>query len=447
MRVMWFECKKILYSKVNLILLVIFTAFIIWSFHSTVESHHTDTCEVGFHDSDGSLMNCGDVLKEISREKVKWTGPMNQEWWTRLEKAVAKAEKNWDYQVYDTEKMRQVYGEDWYEDLKAHEEDYTDSTDIEGIKEGKKPYYSNEELVFTKSNIHDEVITSLYMNYGKTMMVNRPWNEDSGTFGTMYSGYNNEQVASSVYSTPVEKEEIQLMKKSMNEKGNFHYGDSKSWFDFLNTMSMGGLLLLVWVLLISSNLINKERKNQMMEVISSCTRSRSYLFFSKHVGAILAGFIGMAVMNGSLFLYAQFSGLLGDPNVNITESLNLISVFTYGEAFILSLAVMVLGILVCAVVGTFCSTFLKSSYRSFAVTAILLLLPTMLFPRASGVIAKLMPENFMIIENVTIRTYTIMLGGNAYFLWKILPLIWMPVCILLVLISWFWYRRPSYQRI
>lgn len=146
MRVMWFECKKILYSKVNLILLVIFTASIIWSFHSTVESHHTDTCEVGFHNSDGSLMNCGDVLKEISREKVKWTGTMDQEWWTRLEKATAKAEKNWDYQVYDTEKMRQMYGEEWYEDLKAHEEDYTDSTDIEGIKEGKKPYYSNEEL-------------------------------------------------------------------------------------------------------------------------------------------------------------------------------------------------------------------------------------------------------------------------------------------------------------
>lgn len=231
------------------------------------------------------------------------------------------------------------------------------------------------------------------------MLADKPWNSEDGTFGTMYSSFNNEKVAAPVYSLDVSRAELQLLKDYMNEKKSFHYGDSREWFSLLETYSTVGIVLMVWVLVISSNVVNRERKQNMLEVLSSCSRGGSALFLSKLAAVITCALIGLLLMILPVTLYAWLSGNLGDMAVNITEGLHMISVFTYQEGFLISMEVLVLGAMVCAILGTLASTCLKSSYVSLGLCMLCMLAGTALSSYASWM--KLFPFKFMELLHVS----------------------------------------------
>ena len=285
----------------------------------------------------------------------------------------------------------------------------------------------------------------LYMGYGKTMLANKPWNSEDGTFGTMYSAFNNEKVASPVYSLDVSRSELQLLKAYMNEQGSFHYGDSKEWFSLLETYSTVGIVLMVWVLVISSSLISRERKQNMLEVLSSCSRGGSSLLLSKLAAVITCAWAGLLLMILPVTLYAWLSGNLGDMAVNITEGLHLVSIFTYQEGFLISLEVLALGAVVCAVLGVLASTCVKSSYVSLGICLLFLFAGTALSSYTSWM--KLFPVKFMETTSVAVRGFTCNLFHHAFFLWKLLPLIWIPGALIIGYIALRIYRSPSYQRV
>lgn len=185
----------------------------------------------------------------------------------------------------------------------------------------------------------------------------------------------------------------------MNEKKSFHYGDSREWFSLLETYSTVGIVLMVWVLVISSNVVNRERKQNMLEVLSSCSRGGSALFLSKLAAVITCALIGLLLMILPVTLYAWLSGNLGDMAVNITEGLHMISVFTYQEGFLISMEVLVLGAMVCAILGTLASTCLKSSYVSLGLCMLCMLAGTALSSYASWM--KLFPFKFMELLHVS----------------------------------------------
>lgn len=441
MRVFLYECKKILRARVNIIALLLFTILLLGMFIGLAQEKNDNEMQSTYYDQ-GIEMSEKEVLEEIAVAKEEWTGDMDASWWERLSKESRSALKRLDAHIIDMERMEAQYGEGWYEDYKENQNEYAYSEDED--KEGKRLVYERTMLLpYTKEDIRDTVVRNLYMNYGKTMMVKQPWNSEDGTFGEMYSMYNNEKVASSVYGKEnLEKNEIIFLKEYMNQKGTFHYGDSKRWDTFLQVLSTAGTLLMVWVLLISSNVLNKERKQGMLEALSSCTKGRGTLLFSKIAALFTCGCIGFLIMCGSLFLYAWLSGNLGDMNVNITEKLIYISVFTYGEAFFISVGALLLGILVVSIIGCTISTLIKSSYASFAVTIAILFLPRMLDTR----LTIFMPSEFMAIENIAVRGFSVPVGSQVYFVWKLLPVVWMPLLVVLIGITAFVYLDRRYPR-
>lgn len=441
MRIFLFECKKILCAKINIIVLLLFSIILIGSFIGLAQEKKDNEMQSVYYNQ-GVEMNEKEVWEEVSRVKQEWTGNMDASWWERLLKEYQPALKRMDAQFIDMEKMNEIYGESWYEDYKENQNQYAFRAEEE--IEGKRLVFErSERLPSTKEDIRDHVIMNIYMNYGETMMVNQPWNSEDGTYGVMYSMYNNEKVASSVYGKGnLEQNEIIFLKEYMNQKGTFHYGDSKRWDIFLQVLSTAGTLLMVWVLLISSNVLNKERKQGMLETLSSCTKGRGTLLFSKISAAFTCGCIGFLVMCGGLFLYAWLSGNIGDMDVNITEKLIYVSVFTYGEAFFISVGALLLGILVVSIIGCTISTLIKSSYASFAVTIALLFLPRMLDTR----LTIFMPSEFMAIENIAVRGFSVPVGSQVYFVWKLLPVVWIPLLVVLTGITAFVYLGRHYPR-
>lgn len=441
MSVFLYECKKIFRARVNIIALFLFTILLLGMFISLAQEKKDNEMQITYYDGEMEMSEQM-VWDEVAHAKEEWTGEMDASWWERLSKEYRPALKRLDAHFIDMERMNALYGDGWYEDYKENQNQYAFSEDED--KEGKRLVYERSTpLLYTKEDIRDSVILKLYMNYGKTMMLNQPWNSEDGTFGEMYSMYNNEKVASPVYGTGrIEQNEILFLKAYMNQKGTFHYGDSKCWYTFLQVLSTAGMLLMIWVLFISSNLMNKERKLGMLEVLSSCTKGRATLLFSKIAAVFTCGCIGFLVMCGGLFLYAWLSGNLGDMNVNITEKLVYVSVFTYGEAFFISIGAQLLGVLAVSIIGATISTLIKSSYASLAITIAVLFLSILLDTR----LTIFMPNEFMMIESIAVRSFTVPLGSQVYFVWKLLPVVWIPLLVVLLGMNAYVYLNRQYPR-
>ena len=60
---------------------------------------------------------------------------------------------------------------------------------------------------------------------------------------------------------------------------------------------------------------------------------------------------------------------------------------------------------------------------------------------------KLFPIKFMETTSVAVRGFTCNLFDHAFFLWKLLPLVWIPSGILLGYAALRIYRSRSYRRI
>lgn len=104
-----------------------------------------------------------------------------------------------------------------------------------------------------------------------------------------------------------------------------------------------------------------------------------------------------------------------------------------------------LGAVVCAILGTLASTFLKSSYVSLGLCMLCMLAGTALSSHTSWM--KLFPFKFMEITCVAVRGFTCNLFDHAFFLWKLLPLVWIPCTILLCYATLRIYCSRSYHRI
>lgn len=440
MRLCLFECKKIWKQRMNWMLLIVFTFLSIFLFHNMSS---TNLNELGrYYKEDGSLMSVQEVQKEISKAKEKWSGTMDETWWNTLQVEYQVSKYSTSYRLIDFDKMNATYGETWYNEYATYPERFSYPGEIDTQANLKVVHVRDTPLPNKVEDIYIDVTQSLFMNYASTMLTHKQWNSSDGTYGTGY-GMDGKVHKWPVYTNSnLSSHELTLLKDFMNEQESFHYADSKNWMEILRVLSSIGIFSAIWVIVISSNSINKERSNGMLEVLSAAPKGGSKLFVSKLLATCICGVTGLCVMVGGLLVYAMLTGQIGDPNVNITEGLVAISIFTYGESFVISMGVMLLGILVTSLVGVLLSTWLTSSYLSLAITFLLIFLPQFIQK-----IAVLFPIEFMRVSDVAITRFTIDLFDHAFLVYRILPLLYLPICVILGWISWRKFINKNYQRI
>ena len=87
---------------------------------------------------DGSRMSTKEIQAEVHREKLKWTGTMDADWWQRLTAASRAAEKRLDTHFYDMEKMNALYGDDWYEQYQEDKKAYAGENEAKEQKTSQR---------------------------------------------------------------------------------------------------------------------------------------------------------------------------------------------------------------------------------------------------------------------------------------------------------------------
>lgn len=438
MRLFLLECKKLLCSRVSMILLLVFACLGIAFFQYSVQED-ANSDENVYHWEDGSVMSKDEIAQEVAKEKQRWTGTMDETWWKNLQKASVEAQKRIDMHIIDFEKMNALYGETWYEDYRAHQEHYvyeeTEASDTKRVL-----YYREEKVPYDVQSIKDFEVLNLQYNYGKTMMERQPWNIVDVSY---YE--NNEARFSGYANSALTQEELVLLSDVMNQK-TFHYGDSKAWMFVLETLPFIGIFLIIWMTFIAATAMNGERRNRMLETISTCKKGKTPLFFTKLLAVMACGCFAILCLVGSLLLFAQITGNLGDAQVNITEGLTMLSIYTYQEGLLISIGVMILGVCVIGVLGLVLSTIISSSYLSLALCFAALFILNIVLEQF-GRLDYLWPVTFIRAEGVAIKNFTISFNDHAFLLWQLLPCIWIPMIIVGSLVGWYFYQKRSYDKI
>lgn len=395
-----------------------------------------------FHEN-GIKMTNEEIQAEIDAFKQKWTGEMNQEWWDALQKANKEAVYYTSLPFIDEEKMIETYGSDWFEDYFNNLDSFGYPDENGSVEEGKKMIYKRKnQLPFTKDLIYYFEVRNLYLNYAKMMIVDQPWNSEDGTYGSMYDALTNSKVAMHAYSRiNMTTEELQFLKDYMNEKDGFYYGNSKGWMNILNTISSIGVFLMIWMIMISSQMINKERDG-MMELLSSTAYGRQRLFTSKVSATFLAGLIALAINIIGVMLVAFCTHQIGDANVNVSEGLHMVSIFTYKQSFWISLFIILVGLMIISMMGVLVSTFIKSPYISLILTTMIIV--SFNFFKTLRI---LFPMGFMSVDAVVYRNFTISIFNHVFLLCQLIPQIWIPVIIMMFTIGLRQFGSKKYQRV
>lgn len=449
MRLFLLECKKIMTQRANVMFLLMITLLSFAMFHFNYTEEMQNEYQGTYVHEDGTEMTVAQRKEEVYKQKEQWTGTMDEEWWNRLNIAYRDASERDDRKRIDFDQMDAIYGKGWYEEyFQDHSKFYYEFELEQGIDvSGKRLLYQLDAIQNnTIHDIADDVVLRLQWNYGGMMVEERPWNNEGAYLTTMFSSYNNEPVDFSAFAYQnLTTEELNVLKDTLNEREPFHYGNSKDTMLILNTLSFTGTLLMLWAIVISCNIFNKERKNQMLEVLSTCSKGRKSLFVNKVCAVGACGFFGYFLVLGALLGYCAIAGHFGDLDVNITERLNMVSIFTYKEGLILSLLMILLGVLATCAIGCLISTCIKSTYRSMATTFAVLLLPNLL--PIWGRYDIFFPSQFMQIKGVAVSNFTIPLFDHVVFLWKLLPLVWTLLSLCLIIAAYGIQRRKQYVRI
>lgn len=445
MRLFYGECKKIFTSRMHLILLLLFAMISIAFFQYHVNDNRFSTTFT-YHFENGSEMSQSDMEAVIAQEKQQWSGEMDAAWWQRLQQAYPIAMKRSDEHFYDFERMAKQYGANWYEDYRQHKEKYRYEDDEQELAQGERILYQrNVQLPWYEQDLKDGVVISLYLNYGKMMMEDQPWHMEE-TQKDNLGEINQQQIEHGAYTRiNLTNAELRLLESQMDSIASFHYGDSKNWMIVLDTLPFIGIFVSIWMILISSSIINEEHKFHMMETLRTCKKGSHGLFWAKAGAVMSSGILVVLLLNGCLLLYAKFSGNLGDASVNISEGLHAISIFTYGQSMVLSLLFMGLGACAIGAVGLLLSAIIPSSYLSLALTFLLLYVPNTLLDMMTGNINDLWPVSFIRVEDVTIHNFTISFGEHAELTWHLLLWIWPALLLLLVLIAWRIFQHRRYH--
>lgn len=103
MRLFLYECKKIICSKINFLVLIVFCLISIWIYNGNVFT----PAKRDYYDQ-GEIMSKKEVLKEIALTKQQWTGAMDESWWERLQQTYIENEMRSNEQLFDVEKMNQL---------------------------------------------------------------------------------------------------------------------------------------------------------------------------------------------------------------------------------------------------------------------------------------------------------------------------------------------------
>lgn len=426
----WAEMKKILKNK--WIWLIFIGVILISNIFSQSSSNLREY--QGLSD-EGEMLNGKEAYwytEEIGKE---YEGAMDDAWFARFEQDYVEEQKKYLAANFDVSRMQEVYGNDWMDYYIANEEDFMNEKHIkenpEYLEQGRMPYYEIEQA--PRYTLRYSFLSSLRNNYVEHVQT-KPWNQN----GIVKKGRED----FSLYSnTLLQNKEKDFIKDTLNKEEIFYYGNSDGWKALLSLIANSYFLFPMFLILISSNMFNKEKNTQMMEIIRTSKYGKKKCAIAKIIAITLTAWLFTALLLAADTLYIFTTMGLGNWQVNAAAAYVSISPFTFQQIYLSAIALYMLGAFV--IVQTCCllSCLLKSNYVSLLLSTAAIVIPNVL----PGKIFHLFPMQFMELGSSLINGATFQFLDSIYFI-KDIAFFWILPIIVFALIGYYYYKSYRFLK-
>ena len=420
----WAEMKKILKNK--WIWLVFIGVLLVSNVFSQSSSNLSEY--QGLSD-EGEMLKGKEAYWYTEEVGKEYEGEMDEAWFTKLEQDYVEAQKKYLAANFDVSHMQEVYGNDWMEYYIANEKDFINEKYIkenpEYLDQGLMPYYEIEHA--PGYTLRYSFLSSLRYNYVEYIQT-KPWNQE----GLVEKGSEKFSLYSNSMLEDTEKD---FIKETLNKETTFYYGNSDGWKALISLIANSYFLFPMFLILISSNMFNKEKNTQMMEIIRTSKYGKKKCASAKIIAITLTAWLFTALLLGADTLYIFTTMGLGNWNVNAAAAYVSISPFTFQQIYLSAIALYMFGAFV--IVQTCCllSCILKSNYVSLLISTAAIVIPNVL----PGKIFHLFPMQFMELGSILANGATFQLADSIYFT-KDIVYLWILPVIVFVSISYYYYK-------
>lgn len=242
--------------------------------------------------------------------------------------------------------------------------------------------YTNQELATEKDKIRREIAGAVDETWQKNVSTQMQALETQEEYETSL----RYQVLSEAYTTGMfladgreqalnDKKTPSIIKRDAQQH-TIRFGPYEGWLTLMKLLEYSGVVFMIGLIYLCSNLFNQEHMTLMMDQLKSCRYGRKQLALVK-LGVVLT----ITLLLGLGMLLALLVGATMSLDLSgayTTVWVMGLQVFTFQEIFLQAIALFLIGGLACASVSTFASSFCKKSATSLLIGIFFYVLPNLL---------------------------------------------------------------------
>lgn len=429
------ECKKVLKNKWIWIIYFILILIIF----QTGSTRLNSVDYFGYRD-DGSYVEGSEAKEYLQGIAETYEGKMDAAWYSNFDKDLREAQKDNALFCADEKRMIENYGENWLDIyLENSDSFYVDDGSNQYEKEDKKPFYKKSDLN-RGGLLRNDFLITLNANY-VGMIKEKRWNNDTNIKSDVIGKTDAAKDAMYWQSKSTDEDVKVFVLAELNEQEVFEYGNSDGWELLISLFESAYFLLPMFIILVTSNMFNKERSSHMIEVMKTCTYGKRKTAYAKICASILIALGACVSFICISTFYVMMKEGLGNWNALYSIIINAINSFTIKEVFLGSILLFLSGSIIVAITSSFISCIVKSSYISLIVSVLVFVLPLFL----TFEFATLFPINLMEIESIFASISVIHIFDNFYMITDVVW-IWIIPVVLLCGGTIIAYRSYSFQK-
>ena len=391
LNMIWQELKRLFLRKSTLLflLLIILINFLALSPKRTANELNNINERAEYSDTMELLE--GRELYDYKKSIIhKYAGVINQKWINMIHSDYQNELVKASMKTVDEEAMLERYGANWEQEFKNNPEAYEDITkdkEVDGvqIQKGKQPFYVNDYAITARGSVLYDIINET------EALINKEWNNPEKE---TYKNSDGEtitylkKIPNNIAESP---ERLRMFQDKMNRITEFYYDDSSGWNTLMSDIAEARFLLALMIIFLTSRCFNSDYSAQTIDIIKVTKLGKQKVVFAKLI-AILLTCIFTTLAYTAIFAIVNYTMFgLGNWNVNATALSGFLSPYTYKEAFLGGVAILLCGSITIGFLSAGLSVFFKKSYVTFALGLLIYILPIAI----PNDLVKLFPVNYM----------------------------------------------------
>lgn len=356
-------------------------------------------------------------MQEIGKE---YEGVMDPAWFNKVEDDYTTALQVYLSTILDIAKMQEMYGDDWINDYIANEKN---SIKKDVLKEPSEQTEKDYLLFYKEADTSEAAEVPL--RYSFLSLLRTRYAQIIETRSWDQPGNESNQVTNFIGAF-------------LNEEDVFYYGNSDGWNALVSLLSNHFFLLSMFFILISSNLFNKEKHMQMMEMIRTSKYGKQKCAIAKMIAVTLTAWLFVLLLFVIDTFYIGITMGLGNWQVHAMTVSKAITPFTFQQVYFYAIGIYAFAAFLIVQICSMLSCLLKSSYLSLLLSTAVIILPEVL----PGQIFDLFPIRLLNLTDTLLGKLIITVADRIYFI-KDFALIWIIPILICMLITYTYYK--SYQ--